>query len=175
MSFTGKKDEMEIEADLALFFQESRFSDPKTELIFAECKTFNSFEEKDTKRMVNLGKQFPGAVLVFATLKETLSIDEKKLLSSVANRYREDRKNKCPSNPIMILTGTELISENHFTLNWNNTRDARAVFAQEINPDIGPRILLEFCDFTQQFYLDMDPWEQPPEEQSERTTFPIPF
>ena len=170
MSFTGKKDEMEIEADLALFFQESRFLDPKTELIFAECKTFNSFEEKDAKRMINLGKQFPGAVLVFATLKETLSTNEKRIFSSIANYYREDRRNKRPFNPIMILTGIELISENHFTLDWENASGIRAVFAEKIKLDVGPRILLEFCDFTQQVYLDMDPWEELPEEQRESDT-----
>ena len=38
MSFTAEKDGMEIEADLALFFQESESRHSKTDLIFAEMK-----------------------------------------------------------------------------------------------------------------------------------------
>ena len=71
MSFTARNDRMEeLEADLALFFQALEFGNSKTEVIFAECKTFNDFLKKDADRMENLGGAFPGAVLVFATLKE---------------------------------------------------------------------------------------------------------
>ena len=179
MSFTAEKNETNVEADLALFFQESRFLYPKTELIFVECKTFKSFEEKDTKRMLDLGKQFPQAVLVFATLKESLSDDEKRLLKDVVNCSRENRKNKRLFNPIMVLTGTELISDTHFTLNWENTADIRGTFAHNIDPDIdfsvGPRILLEFCDITQQIYLDMEPSDHTSKEQSDEATSHVPF
>ena len=107
MSFTAKKDEMEIEADLTLFFQESKSRHSKTDLIFAECKTFNSFEKKDVDRMKDLGKTFPEVVLVFAKLAESLSDEE---LCPLVNRSRKNRKNGRPFNPILILTGTELIS-----------------------------------------------------------------
>ena len=175
MSFTAQKNGIDVEADLALFFQESRFLYPKTELIFVECKTFNSFDEKDTERMLNLGKQFPGAFLVFATLKESLSDDEKKILTEVANCSQENRKNKRPFNPIMILTGTELISDAHFTLDWESTEDIRATFANKHDFDVGPRILFEFCDVTQQVYLDMELSDQMPEQQPEGATSAMPF
>ena len=171
MSFTAEKNGTNLEADLALFFQEYKFLYPKTELIFAECKTFKSFKEKDTERMVNLGKQFPGAILVFATLKESLDDDEKQILKDVANCSRKNRKNKRPFNPIVILTETELISEDHFTRDWENAGDIRAELAQKIDPNVGPRILHEFSDFTQQIYLDMEPSDQPSEEQLEDVPF----
>lgn len=179
MSFKAQKNGTNIEVDLALFFQESRFLYPKTELIFVECKTFKSFEEKDTKRMLDLGKQFPQAVLVFATLKESLNDDEKRLLRDVVNCSRENRKNKRPFNPIMVLTGTELISDTHFILNWENTADIRGTFAHNIDPDIdfsvGPRILLEFCDIMQQIYLDMEPLNHTSKAQSDEATSLVPF
>ena len=156
MSFTAKKDEVEIEADLALFFQESKFRPSKTDLIFAECKTFNSFLKKDTDRIRDLGKTFPEAVLVFAKLAESLSDEEKKILCPLVNRSRKNRKNGRPFNPILILTGTELISEQHFAKNWEKAGDIRAKFARN---SIGADIL-ELCDLTQQVYLDMEPWEQ---------------
>ena len=156
MSFTAKKDEMEIEADLALFFQESKSRHSKTDLIFAECKTFNSFRKKDTNRMTDLGKAFPEAVLVFAKLEESLSDKEKKILCPLVNRSRKNRKNGRPFNPILILTGIELISEKHFTESWRETEGIHAKLAHSSTLSN----LLELCDFTQQIYLDMDPWDQ---------------
>ena len=156
MSFTGKKDEMEMEADLALFFQESKSRHAKTYLIFAECKTFNSFRKKDTDRMIGLGKEFPGAVLVFAKLEESLSNEEKKMLCPLVSRSRRNRMNGRPFNPILILTGMELISEEHFYQNWKKAGNIHTKLAESC---IGAN-LLELCDFTQQIYLDMDPWDQ---------------
>ena len=175
MSFTAQKNGIDIEADLALFFQESRFLYPKTELIFVECKTFKSFEEKDTERMLNLGKQFPGAFLVFATLKESLCDDEKMILREMAKCSHENRKNKHSFNPIMILTGTELISDAHFELSWESTADIRATFAKKTNFEFGPRILLDFCNVTQQVYLDLELSDEDYEEPLNDVDDDIPF
>ena len=156
MSFTAKKDEVEIEVDLALFFQESKSRHSKTDLIFAECKTFKSFQKKDTDRMKDLGKTFPEAVLVFAKLEESLSDKEKKILCPLVNRSRRNRMNGHPFNPILILTGIELISEQHFYQNWKKIEGIHTELAENC---IGAN-LLELCDFTQQIYLDMKPWDQ---------------
>lgn len=146
MSFTTENGEVEI-ADLALFFQTSKFGDSKTEVIFAECKTFNDFEkEKDVDKMVDLGDAFPGAILVFATLKKSLKQKEKTILRRVVNRSRKHRKNNRPFNPVLILTGKELFLESL----WDSHLD-----------EWGPaRDLFELCDLTQQLYLDVDSWDQ---------------
>ena len=61
MSFTAKKEKMkDMEADLALFFQASKFAESSTEVIFAECKTSIAFEKQDADRMAKLGDAFPG-------------------------------------------------------------------------------------------------------------------
>ena len=163
MSFTAKKGKMKIEADLALFFQESKSRHSKTELIFAECKTFNSFQKKDIDRMKDLGKAFPGSVLVFAKLGESLDSKEKNTLRPMVNRSRKNRKNGRPFNPILILTGTELISEAHFTETWRKAGGIHAKFANTSTLSN----LLELCDFTQQIYLDMKPWDHGLENDSE--------
>jgi hypothetical protein len=77
MSFIANKDGKKIEADLGILFQESKFGYKKTELIFAECKTYNHFGKKDTDRMILLADQFPGAFIVFATLRRLLTQKEK--------------------------------------------------------------------------------------------------
>jgi len=82
MSFSAERDAIKIEADLGLFYEETRFGKTKTELIFAECKTYNPFDKKDVNRMRFLGEQFPGAFLVFSTLNKSLTKNEKRLLTS---------------------------------------------------------------------------------------------
>ena len=156
MSFTAEKGKVEMEADLALFFQGSKLGDSKTEVIFAECKTFNAFQKKDVDRMINLGDAFPGSVLVFATLRKSLSQKEKAILRPVVNRSRKCRKNDRPFNPVLILTGTELFSELDLSQSWEDAGGIHATFAQ--SPALAN--LLELCDLTQQIYLDMDSWYQ---------------
>lgn len=141
MSFTFEKAGTKMEADLALFFQGSKFGDSKTEVVFAECKTFNSFEKKDADRMAKLGKAFPGAFLVFATLKESLSEKEQRILRPLVNRSRKDWKNNRPFNPILILTGKELFLESF----WDSHLK-----------DWNIRGLSELCGVTQQINLGMD-------------------
>lgn len=156
MSFTAERGKVEMEVDLALFFQGSKFGDSKTEVIFVECKTFNVFQKKDADRMINLGDAFPGSVLVFATLKKSLNQKEKTILRPVVNRSRKSRKNDRPFNPVLILTGIELFSELDLSQSWEEAGGIHATFAQ--TPALAN--LLKLCDLTQQIYLDMDPWDQ---------------
>ena len=158
MSFTAenkKKGMQSMEADLALLFQDPEYQGLKTELIFAECKTFNDFKKKDIERMTDLGKAFPDAVLVFATLKECLSDNEKKILRPMVNNSRKNWKRRIPFNPVLILTGTELFSESSFFNSWKETEDIRAQVAQRSTPIN----LLELCDLTQHIYLDLNLWD----------------
>lgn len=159
MSFTAEKDGMKpLEADLALFFQESKFRNSKTEVIFAECKSFNSFREKDVDRMTDLGKAFPGAILVFAKLRESLSDEEIAILCPLVNRSRKNRKNNRPFNPVLILTGKELFWKSAFSEWWKE----RASLRMAVNPREG---MLELCDFTQQTNLGIDSWDRWLDEQ----------
>ena len=159
MSFTAKIGQVEMEADLALFFQASKFGDSKTEVIFAECKTFNDFQKKDVDKMINLGDAFPGAILVFATLKDSLNQKEKTILRRVVNRSRRHRKNNRPYNPVMILTGKELFLQSF----WQSHLD-----------ELGPkRDMFELCDLTQQLCLGVESWHQWLDRQLGRTTTPV--
>jgi hypothetical protein len=157
MSFNDKKDGKEAEADLGLLFQQSEFGYAKSELIFAECKTYNTFEKDDTGRMVFLADQFPGAFLVFATLRKSLTEKEKRLLRSVVNRGQRYWKAERPFNAVLILTGTELFSDLGPPNCWEEAGGKHASFAEEYNSQ---RDLFHLCDITQQLYLDMKPWYQ---------------
>ena len=155
MSFTAQKDGMKpLEADLALFFQVSGIVNSSHELIFAECKTFNDFEKQDVKRMTDLGKAFPNAVLVFATLKKKLSNNEKKIFLPMVNDSRKNWEKGFPFNPVLILTGTELFWQSGLS-EWQQKMQEKI---RLIHHSSAPRSqLLELCDSTQQAYLNMDP------------------
>ena len=158
LSFTAKKAGAELEADLALFFQESKDYHKQTILIFAECKSHNEFARADADRMSALAEHFPGAVLVFATLNKTPSKKEQTVLRPVVNRGRRLWKTGHPFNPVLILTGTELFSRWRPSQAWRDAGGKHATFA---NYHSWPRgELLTVCDTTQQLYLDLPPWDR---------------
>jgi hypothetical protein len=155
LSFTAKKAGVELEADLALFFQETLHGRKKTSLIFAECKTNMEFARVDADRMSALAKHFPGAVLVFATLNKSLSKKEKMVLRPVVNRGRRLWKTGHPFNPVLILTGTELFARWGPSQAWRDAGGKHAMFAEYHRWPRGE--LLALCDATQQLYLDLPP------------------
>ncbi len=157
LSFTAKKGNREIEFDLGIFFRWSKYRQfSRQELVLAECKTFVSFEEKDAKRMQEIAREFPGAVLVFATLKLSLDKKEKRLLRRVANRGRKYWKDDRPSNPVLVLTGNELLANQHPRDVW---REIGGRFADHSH-HYGLQDLAALADATQQIYLDLPSWHE---------------
>src|SRR5581483_8061977 len=98
LSFTGEKAGTQLEADLGLFLKEMRFGRTTIELVFAECKTHDEFERKDVQRMQVIAQNFPGAVLVFATLRRELTDKERRLLRPLVNTGRKYWKADRPFN-----------------------------------------------------------------------------
>jgi len=86
-----------IEADFILWYQRTQIFglDHPTEIVFGEAKSFGKivFKDDDIMRMKHLAEAFPGAVLVFATMKEAseLTSDERSNRPSVAMRLKETR------------------------------------------------------------------------------------
>ena len=154
-SFIAKKGTTEIEADLGLFFLESKFKDCRIEQLFCECKTFNAFEAKDARRMAVLGSEFPGAFLVFVTLKKSLSAKERRILIPIVNRGRRYWKHERPFNPVLILTGNELFSDHGVEGAWRAIGGIHAQRAQTLRYE---NRLLELAGATQEIYLGMQPW-----------------
>lgn len=154
LSFEAKKNSKKLEADLGLLLQsKGRKGNTLTNTIFTENKSFNDFEAKDVNKMMELGKNFPGSILVFATLKNELNSEEKKLIRKVAKHGRKYWKSEHTINPVLILTGNELFSKHGIPYCWD-----------ENNPKYKPFIkkhdhfceLIHLADTTQQLYLDME-------------------
>jgi hypothetical protein len=153
LSFEANKEGSNIEADLGLLFQRDLLAKPsKAERVFAECKTYNSFEAKDTAKLLALSHSFPGSILVVATLKKDLSDGEKRVIKSLLKKLAAKRRIAEPQSQVLILTGTELFSFwRPPPLCWEQAGGRHAVFSKEerVRND-----LRELGKITQQIYLE---------------------
>lgn len=154
LSFEAEKDGLKIEADVGLFYREDSHSDRSTELILCECKTYKRFNKKDIDKMKEIAKEFPGSILVFATLNDELTSAEKKLIRpfvKTSNKYYERDR---PKNPVMVLTANELFAHRRPPYCWKDKGGKYQPFVEN------SRIhgLLDICQATQKVYLGIESW-----------------
>lgn len=135
-----------LEADFAMFWKESLFGDENEGLMFGECKTYGVFKPDDVEKMSYLGKTFPGSILVFSTLRDTLTPEEIARISRIAKAGRRHWKAERPINPVLILTGTELFHWQRPPYCWPEAIKDR------FKGSLG---LLGLCDATQQIHLNL--------------------
>lgn len=146
---TEDSDKKNLEADIGAFWQESIYGERQEGILFGECKTYNKFEKKDFERMRYLAKTFPGAVLVFSTLRKSLTSQEVIEITRIAKAGRKYWKSERPINPVLVLTGNELFHHSGPPYCWNE--DIKKKFDHL-------RGLISVCDATQQIYLNLPSW-----------------
>jgi hypothetical protein len=153
MSFTASgPGKPSLEADFAFLWQHAAWDGHTDGVAFGECKTYGLFEQKDVQRMRNLAKWFPGAVLIFATLRDKLTENEVRSLSRFARVGRKYWKTERPINPVMILTKHELLAPFGPPHCWKELG-----FESTFRNVDG---LLDLCNATQQIHLSLPPWEE---------------
>ena len=157
LSFIATKSNSSIEADLGLFYRESKYRETRTDLVFAECKTYNKFQRLDADRMLLIADHFPGAILVFATLRKSLEESERKILRRVANRGRRYWRADRPVNAVIVLTGNELLADKDPRQIWEQLGGVHAAHSRSWGDR---RELVALSDDTQQIYLGMESWYQ---------------
>ncbi len=150
---TSKK---KIEADFAMFWEETSRLNSSEGLLFAECKTYSNFGEDDWNRLRFLAEKFPGAILTFCTLRKSLSRQEIIGITSIAKAGRKYWKDDRPINPVLILTGTELLSHSSPPFCWEESFQHKFASAYGI---------LDICEATQQIYLNLPSWHEEWEKQ----------
>lgn len=150
-NFKLKNNAIEYEVDVALFYKQFQHSIQKSDFLLSECKTFKRFDKKDIDRMEELGKKFPGAILVFATLNDGLDDRELRLLRGLTNRFRRGFGSR-PVNPVMILTSHELLQ--HDIFHALDNLQQLVIEHQRFKDG-----LHHYCDLTQQRYLGLESWE----------------
>jgi hypothetical protein len=144
------------EIDFAFWYVRDSFfeNDEEPLLAFGEAKSFaaESFKLEDVQRMERIAQVFPGAFMVFATMKESLSPDEKSLLSDFARWGRTNLENGLQRAPVVVLTSTEMFCHWHLSDTWKNAGSKYASFSA---PYISLDNLWTLAEATQQIYLDL--------------------
>ena len=144
----NKKD---VEADFALFWQDSIYGEKKDGFLFGECKTYGEFEKKDFDRMKYLAKMFPGSIITFCTLRKKLKPKEITEITKIAKTGRKYWKTERPINPVLILTGNELLNTSFGPpYCWEGSMKKKFDHIHG---------LLNVCDATQQIYLNLPSWQ----------------
>ncbi len=156
-SFKAVKDGKELEADLSCLYKRSTWRETGTHVVHAECKSFNYFEKRDVERMQDLGEAFPGAVLVFATLNESLEKTERKMISTLARAERKKQSRGVPYSPVVVLTGIELFSSRGVRECWEGKGGLYEEFHKR---RLDCSDLHALADATQQLYLGLQSWHE---------------
>lgn len=170
-----------VEADFILWYQRTEIfgADHPTEIVFGEAKSFGRegsmnplnvalramkedvFKEDDVVRMKRLAEAFPGAVLVFATMKESneLTNDEVTRLRKLAEWGREYvKESRRTRAPVIVLTGTELFAGDSLASTWNAKGDKHEKLSSPGFVRLDQLKIL--ADLTQQLYLDMPSYSE---------------
>ena len=132
-----------------------------TDIVFGEAKSFSSFQMEDINKMKQLAEIFPGAILVFATMREAdnLSEEEIKVIRELAEWGREyNREEECTQAPVVILTGTELFAKEHLVYKvWKEKKEHEQIFKSFKRFNL--HNLRYLANYTQQIYLEMPSYE----------------
>ena len=101
-------------------------------LVFGEAKSLRpeGFKGADIDRMSKAAEKFPGAFIVFATLKDELSEAEKSSIGDLAMRGRSRLEDGKPCSPVIVLTGTELFASWRLGQAWKEKGGQHARFAE---------------------------------------------
>ena len=147
-----------FEVDFAFWYQRNRMFGRKEEpaLVFGEAKSFGTeaFKAADVARMRKLAEKFPGAFMVFATLKDELSGDEAKAIGEFATWGREKLANGLPRAPVIALTGNELFCDWRLEQTWKEMGGQRAALVTP--PAARLDNLHRLARFTQQVCLGLN-------------------
>ena len=109
-SLTLRRQGEELECDFALFWRKSGFKPTEPLLMLGECKSYNRFIGRDLARARRFVEVFPGAALVFATLRPKLERVERESLSRLALWGRKRLRYERLRAPVLVLTQHELMN-----------------------------------------------------------------
>lgn len=146
-----------IEVDFALWYRRENLAtdEGETVTVFGETKSFGlkCFHSEDINRMRRIAEKFPGAFLVFASMKDELHDDEKAAIAELASWGRESLDGGRPRAPVIVLTGAELFSTWRVDHTWKDLDGLRKQLAESGHQRIDN--LWTLADLTQQIYLGM--------------------
>jgi hypothetical protein len=153
---TGLKlKELNCEVDFAGWYRYGSFlSDEEREepaFFLGEAKSFGKYviDKTSVDNLRVAGERFPGAFMIISSLKQITDYSslELNLLRELAQWGRVEGDRRRPRNPLIVLTGRELFSEDGIRGAW---RDERAGY-QRMD-------LYDMAEMTQRVYLGLTPF-----------------
>jgi len=159
MSFTLRRPSWplskKVEVDLALLWKPFFERAGRPDMVLAECKMFRRFERKDVVHLGRAAREFPGSVIVFATLNDRLTEDEKRLIAPLATRAVSARRRRRPFSRVVVLTGTELCAPIDLRMSWSELGGEHKRMSEYHYMESK---LTWLAETTQHLYLGVDPW-----------------
>ena len=126
-------------------------------LMIGEAKSFGkeAIRQEDIDNLKRVGERLPGAFLVVSTLKEIADFSncERALLRDFSRWGREHRLNGRPRNPVILLTGAELLTDRHIKKVWEEAGGKAAHLVKHASVFLDDPYTL--AELTQLLYLDL--------------------
>ena len=145
------------EIDFAVLLEDHRYeNDGGIDLLLGEAKSKGRFEPRDIARAERLRERYPDAVLVFATLGGSLTDEEKRGIGKLAQPSVENEKDIRWEPSMVVLTATELFSNEGPPGCWRDGGGRAAELAHNAARFVRHEVSA-WADITQQLHLDLEP------------------
>jgi hypothetical protein len=127
-------------------------------LVIGEAKSFgkNAISEDAIIGLRTVADRFPGAIMIVSSLSEIsdYTTDELQRMRNLALWGRRDIYEGHPTNPLVVLTATELFAEHGIFNAWKETGGA-------VHPPLAPTDLYTISELTLKRYLGLPGfWEE---------------
>lgn len=157
--YSFESDDGQYEADLGVLAKASWFDGGQIIHLVGECKGFGrreiaQFSNKEINKMKHLGNKKDNSIIVFSTLRRSLTNTDKSRLKGLLYQLREARYKKEGKVELLILTGNELFAKHSLSETWEELGEPHKKFAKKANY----LSLFDLCDTTQRLYLDAEGW-----------------
>lgn len=152
---------LNAEIDFAVWYQRGHVGiEPEADepiLMIGEAKSFgkDAIRQENIDSLKRVGERLPGAFLVVSTLKEIADFSncERALLRDFSRWGREHRLNGRPRNPVILLTGAELLTDRHIKKVWEEAGGKAAHLVKHASVFLDDPYTL--AELTQLLYLDL--------------------
>lgn len=150
-----KFDGIDAEADFLILRQRGNPDEHNSpDLIVGEAKSLGQgdlLKSNDLRKLKDIGRKLPGAILVVSVLRDHFTASEKKLLVSFVRWARRPDDEGRPTNPVILMTANELFVDHLISAKWKKLGKPYDAFADFYNTNS----LRSFAEATQRIYLGL--------------------
>ena len=151
-----KFDGLTLEVDFLVWHTtDSTFESRAPEIIVGEAKSIGDGEllkREDITKLKKVGERIPGSMIAISVLREQFTESEKRLLRGLVRWGRRLNDQGGPTNPILLLTQTELLGQAPIDYVWEKKGGVHKKHAEGAT-----RNLRSFADATVALNLGL-PW-----------------